>query len=612
MKKISNVKEKLSRREFLTATATLGMATVVPRSVFGKGYIPSTPSDNIFYIAPNGSDDAAGTAEKPFRTLNKALEATRKESGKRSIILKAGRYDNVSVELDSRDSGLEIRADGQAVLCGGEKLSGWRNCGDGTFCANLPSGRTGDLRMLAADGKMCDKSRYPHEGYLATASKFNSNWLSSSQGGWDIKPTEEQRTTLEYKPGDIPDDFDWQNAEVMVFHRWDESLVGMQALEKDKRLFRFNSPLTHPAGAFGVDSYLIWNSKLGMKPGSWRIDKSQGRLYYMPLEGQRVEDTEFHVPLHNSIITITGDISDLTIDGVGFIVTDAPLGSGGFGAGRVTAAINSTANLTNCLLKSLSFSALSGWGIKLSGVNSRVIVEGCNVKNVGAGGISMRGNRRGDDIVENAKNSIRANTVTRPGRIFFSAVGISASNCDVLDNELSELPYSGITGGSLVQGNKIDRAMMILRDGAGIYISGGRGGRMVGNTVSNVTQEPGLDMQRHGLYLDEKCEDWVVEKNLTVDCHSAMLNHMAKNNVWRNNVFVNRYGEIQLLAIRCEGHTFECNAVHAAKEIVFITNDGAITTLKNNLLHSGIGKIERVPIDEQYVRSAPVTMDAQR
>jgi len=39
---------KLSRREFLTTTAAIGLATVIPRSVLGKGFIP--PSDKITMV----------------------------------------------------------------------------------------------------------------------------------------------------------------------------------------------------------------------------------------------------------------------------------------------------------------------------------------------------------------------------------------------------------------------------------------------------------------------------------------------------------------------------------------------------------------------------------
>ena len=48
MNQTSNKKGKISRRGFIATTAALGMATVVPRSVLGKGYIP--PSDKITIV----------------------------------------------------------------------------------------------------------------------------------------------------------------------------------------------------------------------------------------------------------------------------------------------------------------------------------------------------------------------------------------------------------------------------------------------------------------------------------------------------------------------------------------------------------------------------------
>ena len=48
MKNSSKEKGKLNRREFLTASAAVGMATVVPRNVLGKGFI--APSDKITMI----------------------------------------------------------------------------------------------------------------------------------------------------------------------------------------------------------------------------------------------------------------------------------------------------------------------------------------------------------------------------------------------------------------------------------------------------------------------------------------------------------------------------------------------------------------------------------
>jgi len=49
MKKISK-EGKISRREFLTTTSAIGLATVIPRSVLGRGFVPPSDKINLVHI----------------------------------------------------------------------------------------------------------------------------------------------------------------------------------------------------------------------------------------------------------------------------------------------------------------------------------------------------------------------------------------------------------------------------------------------------------------------------------------------------------------------------------------------------------------------------------
>lgn len=96
---------------------------------------------------------------------------------------------------------------------------------------------------------------------------------------------------------------------------------------------------------------------------------------------------------------------------------------------------------------------------------------------------------------------IRENRIARAGRIYYSAIGIIASGCDILENSLSDLPYSGICasgGNTRVCGNKVYEAMKMLNDGAGIYVTFGDGGVMRGNYVAEIASTS-HNCQRHGL-----------------------------------------------------------------------------------------------------------------
>ena len=80
---------------------------------------------------------------------------------------------------------------------------------------------------------------------------------------------------------------DVNNAEVTVYHMWDESMVGLKAIDAEKQILTFSSPSGHPPGAFGVKKYVIWNIREGMtEPGQWYLDRTRGKVVYWPLPGE--------------------------------------------------------------------------------------------------------------------------------------------------------------------------------------------------------------------------------------------------------------------------------------------------------------------------------------
>ena len=53
--------------------------------------------------------------------------------------------------------------------------------------------------------------------------------------------------------------------------------------------------------------YLVENFKAALDaPGEWFLDRS-GYLYYIPLEGETIENTTFHIPVIKEFISIQGD-----------------------------------------------------------------------------------------------------------------------------------------------------------------------------------------------------------------------------------------------------------------------------------------------------------------
>ena len=577
------------------------------------------------YVSQSGSDGNDGVAGKPVRTLNKALELARRARAeeKREIYLEEGMYENTSVALDERDSGLTIHSGGKATLCGGVKITGWTKQGDGSYSAKIPDCIKPGIRLITVGGRLCERARFPREGRLTHKSVFNSVWKSTSEGGWAVKPTEEQLTTVEYDPADIGADFDWENAELTIFHKWDESMAGIASHDVEKHVFKLAAPLTHPPGAYGSNTYIIWNTAAGMERGKWRADKRERMIYYMPFEGEDMQRAEVYAPVHDTIIGISGELRGLTLNGLNFTMTSTPATACGFGATNMPGAIESSSALKDCIFKNLTFSGLSGWGIKLVDTNKEVkfterlrdtektvrpdgnrnvIIENCAVSDVGAGGLQLWSS--GGGVVKN-------NKVERAGRIYFSAIGIYTFGCEVAGNELRELPYTGIAsiGGESINihGNKIYDVMRELNDGAGIYATFSKNGRLTGNAVFGIATQNNDDPGsiRNGLYLDEQTGGWIVEGNLTSGCASAMLNHMSKGNIIRNNAFVSQDGGVMLTFVRCEAYTVEDNAIQASGKVVIVQRRDAFSAF-NNVMYSGAGVIESEYIGDDYKRSPRV------
>ncbi|MCL2351071.1 MAG: hypothetical protein FWC55_00915, partial [Firmicutes bacterium] len=326
-----------------------------------------------YYVSPTGGDGNPGTPGLPLQTLAAAVDRSRSGNGEKEIVLLAGEYENTRVALDSRDSGLTIRGEGGPVLRGGIRLYGWEPCaGDGgLYSLALPAGFAGSIRMLEINGRLRQRSRYPREGFLLHNSAFASNWISTSGGGWDVKPTEDELRRLEYDPEVLPAGFDWDGAELTVFHKWDETLAGVSAHDPEKRLLTLSVPCTHPPGAFGVKKFVVWNTRFGMEPGCWRLGTG-GKLLYRPFPGEDMRGAAAYIPLFESVITIEGDVAGLTIRDVAFMTTASPERPAGFGAAKTTGAADSAARLEDCVFSGLSFRNAGGWGLRLHGENKNV------------------------------------------------------------------------------------------------------------------------------------------------------------------------------------------------------------------------------------------------
>jgi hypothetical protein len=559
----------------------------------------------VFFVAANGSDSWSGRLSKPsaegtdgpFATLQTARDAARKlgKGQQRKIVVQAGRYFlDKTLVLNDIDAGLTIESAPGAEVClyGGRQITGWEKDGEKLYSAALPGVKNGkwDFRVLVVNGRYCPRARLPEKGAFEHLSSFDVPWMTTTGGGWKRKPTHEELTTLKYRPEDLSDRLDVNNAEITVYHMWDESLIGVASNDTKSHTLTFKTASGHPPGAFGVKKYVVWNVREGMtQPGQWCLDRTSGMVVYWPLPTEDIGKAEVFAPVIESIIKIQGT-SDITIRGLTLSVTTTPLEAGGFGAGRFDGAI-SVSSAENCRLIDLEILNVGGQGIKASG--KRLHIEKCHVHHIGACGISCSG----------TEVAVTDNHIHDVGLTYPSALALQGGGKDSLysHNEIHDAPYTAINCGgqnNRIEHNLIYRAMTELHDGGGIYCFAGNGLVLAGNFIRDIADTGGYGSSAY--YLDERSQNCLVEGNLSIGIVRPSHNHMADNNTIRNNVFISSE-DASLTFPRSSGYTFEKNIIVAEGKIIFDNPEG-ITTWKDNCLFSRAGKIEGNKLD-RYTRT---------
>jgi hypothetical protein len=215
-------------------------------------------------------------------------------------------------------------------------------------------------------------------------------------------------------------------------------------------------------------------------------------------------------------------------------------------------------------------------------------VENCEVADCGAGGIYVGGT---EAVIDN-------NHVHRIGLNNPSAVGIyhGGTRCVVSHNEVHDCPYSAVNyggTGNRIEFNLLYDCMKVLHDGAAIYVFAATNCVLRGNLARDITDTGGYGASAY--YLDERSTGCVVERNLSLRVRWPSHNHMATNNVIRDNVFIVD-GDAKWTFPRSRDFVVERNVVYATGKIRIENIDG-IARWTRNLFYSGSGRIERVTME---------------
>ena len=515
------------------------------------------------YVSVNGDNSNSGTKSSPVASVQKAVELSR-NSGIKKIQITEGDYYDVAVVLSPKDSGLTISGEnGKNVrLFGGKMLEGFKS--NGNFLeATVPDSVLKDLdfRILIVNDTLKERARLPETGAFNHLSEWPHQW-QSSQGGWAQKPTESDLTTLYYNPKDLGSWLDVKNAELTVFHAWDDSYVGLSGIDTLKRKLIFSNSATHPAGAFSswagpkTHQYIVWNIREGMThPGQWYVDRTNRKIVYWPKSWEKPENMQVVIPTQTHIIEIEKNSSGITLENLQLSCAGGPILNTGYGTGNIAAAIQAS-NVKNLTLKNTVIKNVAGWAVKVTGSN--ISIADCEFSFTGAGGLRYDGKHI----------SVERCGIHDLGKLYFGAVGImGGGNFNLVSHcELYRIPYCAINSlgnQSVAEFNLIYSFKQTMVDGGAIY------GADDSTTYRNnaVIAPKGNTVEGWTYYFDELADHSIMENNLAVNTLVPVHHHMAGPLIIRNNVFIDEKRQ-EISYPLCSDLTFSGNILIAG-EILF-------------------------------------------
>jgi hypothetical protein len=540
------------------------------------------------YVSPRGDDSNDGSKRFPLKTVRaaqaRALEILNNTvDAELTIWLADGIYPITEpLEFKPFTSGkLSFKAQRGAdpVISGGVEVVGWSKNKEGLWEAALPGSLKGksDLRELFIGVKRAIRARFPNEGYL------------------HVKKTgEDRRTNFYFENGDFPIPQAPENVELVFLHDWSISRVRVRNIEvSESRLFTADTIGARSPAFFTIDNwepnprYFLENSLEFLDADfEWVFLKDQERIILQLPPEMNPNQLQVSIPVSEGLISMRGEednlVKNIHFEGITFQFSKWEIPDNGYcgvqachfdprasqGGWEVVPAAISTAWAENISFVGCSFRNFGGSGIWF-GMGSRICkIANSNLTDISGNGVMIG---EGTDRIVGGQpwwvsapeqvafsNTIENCTITQVGAQYFGAVGIwggLSANTTIKNNELFDLPYTGISmgwmwspeptpsRGNVIVGNHIHEIMNILSDGGGIYMLGLQpGSKIMYNRIHGVKVNAGK-AESNGMFLDEGTTDVLVEENLVYDIAKSPLRfHRATTNVVKGNYFFSQDG----------------------------------------------------------------------
>ncbi len=316
------------------------------------------------------------------------------------------------------------------------------------------------------------------------------------------------------------------------------------------------------------------NHPMFLTPGSFTYDVRTGVLCYLPADGT-LDGHDHAVALVENLITVKG-MRDLTFRRVSF--TGATSGyrvknsyfSGQANneqrVGRLSHAALITHNVRRVTFDECLFEELGGNGLQMKDASTAVTVKNCRFRNIGMSALTI-GNPTTDWDDPKNRNigiTVENNLFEDIGYAYPSAVAIYIGMVDrlrLVHNTVRRCAYSAVSVGwgwsrvpyslgekvnirdAEIAYNYIEDFMMLLRDGAAIYVLGANchqsNERRFNCMHDNYARrELFRDTSKRGYYMDGSSSNWDCRHNVIIGVRLPIFSqfHVADQYTYHNHI----------------------------------------------------------------------------